>query len=81
MRQFDIREPSIEAMRAAPVYFRYGSNKRRTLVDATTAGAVLAVYDALSLENKAKFERMVRGSPAQLNKVVGFCFRHVKIGP
>lgn len=78
-RQFDIREPSIEAMRAAPVYFRYGANKRRILVDALTAQAVLACYDAISDEHKAKFARMVAGSPGQLNRVVNFCWKHVKI--
>jgi hypothetical protein len=80
MRQFDIREPSIEALRSAPVYFRYGANKRRILIDAMTASAVLACYDALSTDHKAKFERMVAGGPNQLNKVVNFCWKHVRIG-
>lgn len=80
MRQFDIREPSIEALRSAPVYFRYGSNKRRILIDALTAGAVLACYDALSAEHKGKFERMVAGGPNQLNKIVNFCWKHIRIG-
>jgi hypothetical protein len=77
---FEIREPSIEALRAAPVYFRYGSNKRRVLVDALTAKAVLTCYDALTPHNKAKFERMVAGSAGQLNRVVEFCWKHVSFG-
>ena len=40
---FPLREPSIDALRAAPVYFRWGSNKRRTLVDSFTAGAILVL--------------------------------------
>ena len=80
-RMFDIREPSIEALRAAPVYFRYGSNKRRVLVDALTARAILACYDALSSAAlKAKMERMIAASPNQLTRVADFCFRHVKLG-
>lgn len=78
-RMFDIREPSIEAMKEAPVYFRYGSNKRKILIDGFTANAVLACYRALSDEHKAKFERMVAGGPNQLNRVVDFCWKHVKI--
>lgn len=79
-RIFDVREPSIDALKAAPVYFRYGSNKRRVLIDALTANAVLACYSALKPENKAKFERMVSGTPQQLERVVTFCWKHVKIG-
>lgn len=76
---FDIREPSIEALRAAPVRFRYGSNRRAVLVDALTANAVLACYDALcSDENKAKFERMVAGTPQQFKRIVDFCWKHVE---
>lgn len=79
-RQFDIREPSIEALKSAPIYFRYGSNKRRILIDALTADAILACYEALSAANKAKFERMVSGTPAQLHRVTDFCWKHVSIG-
>ena len=79
-RIFDVREPSVEALREAPVYFRYGSNKRRILVDKLTADAVLACYNAISEPNRAKFERMVAGSPAQLNRIVSFCWKHVRIG-
>jgi len=79
-RIFDIREPSMDALRSAPVYFRYGNNKRRILVDRLTANAVLACYDALNADNKAKFERMVSGSPGQLERVVSFCWKHVRIG-
>lgn len=76
-RQFDIREPSIDALRAAPVYFRYGSNKRRVLVDALTARAILACHDALKPDNQAKLARMVAGTPGQLNRVAEFAFKHV----
>jgi hypothetical protein len=77
---FDIREPSIAALRTAPVKFRYGSNKRTILIDALTADAMTTCYDALSDEHKAKFERMIAASPVQLHKIVNFCWKHVKIG-
>jgi hypothetical protein len=80
-RMFDIREPSLAALRDAPIYFRYGSNKRRVLIDRLTADAVLACYDALgTIEAKAKFERMIAGGPNQLTRLVNFCWKHVKIG-
>jgi hypothetical protein len=80
-RQFDIREPSLDALKAAPVYFRYGSNKRRILIDGLTANAVLACHAVLSTdEARVKFERMIAGSPKQLNRLVDFCWKHVKIG-
>lgn len=80
-RMFDIREPSLEALNSAPIYFRYGSNKRRVLVDGLTARAVLACYDALQTpEAKAKFERMTAGSAGQFSKLVDFCWKHVKMG-
>ena len=75
-----LREPSIEAMRDAPVRFRYGSSKRTILVDTLTASAVLACYDALNEANQAKFSRMVAASPIQLRKVVDFSWKHVRIG-
>lgn len=79
-RIFDIREPSLAALRDAPVYFRYGNNRNRVLVDRLTANAVLAVYDALQgAEAKAKFERMVAGTYAQFSRVVSFSWKHVKI--
>lgn len=74
-----LREPSIEALKDAPVRFRYGSNKRTILVDALTASAVLACYVVLGDENKTKFARMVAASPVQLHKVVSFCWKHVTI--
>lgn len=78
-RQFDIREPSIEALRSAPVYFRWSSNKRRTLVDALTADAILAVYDAVNPDNRAKLARMI-ATPHGLSKVAAFAFQRVKLG-
>jgi len=79
MTCFDIREPSIEALKSAPCYFRYGSNKRKILIDGLTANAVLTCYNALSAEHKAKFERMVSGGPNQLTRIVDFCWKHVKM--
>lgn len=80
MRQFDIREPSIAALKEAPVYFRYGSNKRRILIDGLTARAILTCYEALSSPDlKAKFERMVAGTPNQFGKIVTFCWRQVQL--
>ena len=80
-RMFDIREPSVTALRAAPIYFRYGSNRNRILIDALTARALLVCYDALSSDElKGKFERMISHSPARLYKVVSFCWSHVKMG-
>jgi len=79
-RIFDIREPSLEALHEAPVYFRYGNNKNRVLIDALTARAVLACHSALkNPDNQAKFERMVAGSPAQLKRLVEFCWEHVQM--
>ena len=77
-RQFDIREPSIEALRAAPVYFRWGANSRRTLVDGLTANAILACYDAMKPENQTKVARMI-ATPAGLARMAGFAWKHVKI--
>lgn len=80
-RMFDIREPSLAALRVAPVYFRYGSNRNRVLVDLFTASAMLAVYDALKEPAaKAKFERMVAGDYAQFYKLFAFCMKRAKIG-
>jgi hypothetical protein len=75
---FDTREPSIEALRAAPVKFRYGSQKRRVLVDSFTAGAILAVYDAANADNQAKLARMVAGTLDQFQRVASFAFKCVK---
>lgn len=77
---FNIREPSIEALKTAPIKFRYGSNKRLVLIDGLTAKAILTCYDALNETNQAKFSRMIAASPQQLQKIVSFCWKHVKIG-
>lgn len=77
-RQFDIREPSVEALAEAPVYFRFGSNSRRTLIDQLTANAILAVYNAVNDANKAKLARMIK-TPHGLSKVVTFAFQRVRI--
>lgn len=76
---FDLREPSIDALRDAPIRFRYG--KRRVLVDQLTASAVLACYDALTKDElKQKVARMVAGSPGQFQKVVAVAWKFARIG-
>lgn len=84
---FATRQPSIAALRDAPIKFRYvlpinGGRKTRTvLVDALTAQAVLVCYDAVqSPETKAKIERMVSGSPQQFRRIVDVAWKHVRIG-
>ncbi len=79
MSAIPLRQPSVEALKAAPVYFRYGSNTKRVLVDGFTASAVLVVYDACNADNKAKIERMVSGSFAQFQRVISFAFKHITI--
>lgn len=73
---FDVREPSIEALRAAPIKFRYTEPKtHRVLIDSFTASAILAVHDAANSNNKAKLARMIK-TPRGLNKVAAFAFAH-----
>jgi hypothetical protein len=79
MACFPIREPSIATLSDAPVSFRYGANKRRILVDALTARAILAVVAVVSDENRAKLERMI-ATPAGLSKVAGFALSKCSIG-
>ena len=76
MSAFPLREPSIAALADAPVYFRYGSAKRRILVDGLTARAILLVHGAASPEQQAKVARMVAGSPGQLSRIADFAMRH-----
>lgn len=80
MACFPIREPSIEALKNAPIYFRYGSSKKRVLVDGITAQAVLAVYGACETEQQAKLERMVAGSFAQFARVAEFSMKRCRVG-
>lgn len=75
---FETREPSIEAPRTAPVKFRYGSQKRRVLVDSFTASAILAVHDAANADNQAKLARMVAGSFDQFQRVAALSFKLVR---
>jgi len=79
MTCFPVREPSLAALSEAPISFRYGSNKRRVLVDALTARAILAVVEAISDENRAKLERMI-GTPAGLAKVASFAMSKCTLG-
>ena len=47
------------------------------LLDATTAAALLTVYDALSTANQAKFERMMNAGPGPLMRLVDFTWKNV----
>ena len=47
------------------------------LMDATTAAALLTVYDALSAANQAKFERWMDAGPDSLMRLVDFTWAHV----
>lgn len=77
---FPTREPSIAALREAPIKFRYRTPKvRQVLIDSLTARAILAVHDAVSDENKAKLARMIAHSPERLHRVASFAFERVKI--
>ena len=78
---FDQREPSIDAIRDAAtatnaVRLRFGSSKKTVLMDHYTASAIVAVYDAVNADNKAKLARMVttRGG---LEKVATFSLSKV----
>jgi hypothetical protein len=79
MTRFPVREPSLDALAEAPIYFRYGSNKRRVLVDALTARAILAVAKAISDESRAKLERMI-ATPAGMAKVASFAISKCSLG-
>jgi hypothetical protein len=72
---FETREPSIEALRNAPVKLRYTVNgkTRRILMDALTANAILTVYDAVAGDLKTMLETALK-NPAKLNKLVTLCF-------
>ena len=47
------------------------------MIDAFTASAMLKVYDAMSVDNQAKFERMVAAGRGSFGKLVGFTWDHV----
>lgn len=51
---FDIREPSFAAIAQAPVKLKYGNKK--VLMDALTASALTAVYNAVNTDNRAKMD-------------------------
>ncbi len=71
---FATREPSFAALADAPVNFRWGNSRKRTLVDAFTASAIIAVHAAAGDEHKAKIERMV-ATPHGLARVAEFAFK------
>lgn len=79
---FDQREPSIAAIRDAAttsnaVKLRFGSSKNTVLMDRFTASAIVAVYEAINADNRAKLERMV-ATPHGLEKVAAFALSKVK---
>jgi hypothetical protein len=78
---FDEKEPTIEALRVAPVRLRYNVNGkvRRILMDQLTANAILAVYDAVNETNKPKLSAMLADS-ARLKKLTDFCWSKVSLG-
>lgn len=53
---------------------RTGKKKGWYLFDATTAGAIVAVHNALSPENQAKMPRI------GMVRLAEFAFKHVKLG-
>lgn len=76
------RLSSIEAIRSVategPIRLRFPETGNRTmLVDALTASAITAVYDALNEENQGTLARAVRDR-AGFMRVVGFAFKHVR---
>lgn len=76
---FDVRDPTIDALRAAPVKLRYrpAGKVQKVLVDAFTASAILAVHKAANPQNQAKMERML-ADPAKVHRLIGFCFSQVR---
>jgi hypothetical protein len=73
---FETREPSIEALRSAPIKFRYMRPKvHKVLVDSFTASAILAVHDAANAENQAKLQRMIAGTFDQFQRIAAFAFK------
>jgi hypothetical protein len=80
---YPIRIASIDAVRLVqnegPIRLRWPGSNKTTLLDGLTASAIVAVYNALSDEHKAKCERMLKASPVQFSKIASFCFKHVKI--
>lgn len=76
---FPEREPTIDALRSAPVRLRYKVNGkvRRILMDALTASAIIAVHDAVAPDLQAKLATAL-SNPAKLNKLVSLCFSKVR---
>lgn len=77
-RMYETHDPSIAALKSAPCYFRYGSE--RVMIDRLTAQAVLVCYQALSKPGaKAAFSDQIK-TRAGLWRVVTFSWKHVKMG-
>ena len=76
---FSERKPSIDALKEAPVKFRYTveGKTRRVLVDALTAKAILAVHGKADPKIKEKIETAIEASPYKLTKLAEICFKHV----
>lgn len=75
---FPERTPGVDALREAPIYFRYGNRKKRVLIDSFTASAILAVYTAANPDNQAKIARMVNGTFDQFSRVANIAFKLIK---
>ena len=78
---YDKRPPSIETFKAVvssgPIRLRFANDTRTMLLDAFTSNALVAVYEALSSENRAKIDNLVK-TKAGFMRFVDFCFKHVK---
>jgi len=83
-----VENPSIADVRAildnhAAAYFwvedrtdKGNAVKRKILVDATTAKALVVCYDAMSQSNKEIFDRMLKHA-GKLQRLVAFCWKQV----
>jgi hypothetical protein len=78
---FEKRPPTIETIKAVketgPVKLRFAEDSKPLLLDAFTASAINAVYDALSAENQTKVREMIRTKRGFM-KFVGFSWKHVR---
>lgn len=77
---YDKRPPSIETIRSVltegPVKIRFAEDNKPWLLDAFTASAMTAVYDALKPDNKVKIAEMVKTKKGFM-KFTGFCLKSV----
>lgn len=75
------RPPTIasvkEVLTDGPVRLRFTDDTKTTLLDSFTASAIVACYNALSDENKAKIDKLIL-TKAGFFRFVNFCWKHVK---